>query len=409
VRILLLTQLFQPEPNFLKGLRFANELQRRRHRVQVLTGFPNYPDGRVYPAYARRFWQREILNGVEVLRVRHFMSHDRSGSMRALSYMSFALSAAALGVFGVRRPDVIHVYQGPATLMFTAAVLSAVRGGRIVLDIQDLWPESVVGSGMLLSSRIADLIDRFCSWTYRHATRIVVLSQGFKEQLVERGVPAAKVDVVYNWMDEATAGNDAVDAGPSLDESFKSGAFHIVYAGSLGPLQGLDTVIDAAVELKDILPRARFVLVGDGIAADALRARARELALPNVAFIARQPATVVSRILEQADTLLIHLKDSALSRAAIPQKTQVYLAAGRPIIIGVSGEAGALVERAGAGLRCEAGSPAALARAVVQMAGLDENTREEMGRRGRDFYRQHLSFERGCNDMDRIFHQAARE
>jgi putative colanic acid biosynthesis glycosyltransferase WcaI len=406
VRILLLTQLFQPEPNFLKGLGFARQLQQRGHAVQVLTGFPNYPGGRLYPGYAVRPVHREAQEGVEVIRVWHYMSHDRSGTRRALSYLSFALSAAIIGPAVVSRPDVIHVYQGPATLMIPAAVIAGTRGGRIVLDIQDLWPESVTDSGMLPSPMMTRLLTWFCRWTFERAASIVVLSQGFKDRLVELGVPPGKVEVVYNWCDEAPAGDASGDLEPDVAAALLPSHFHVVYAGSMGPLQGLDSVIDAASMLQTMLPRARFVFVGDGVDAGALQERARSLRLSNVVFVPRQGPATVARILARADSLLIHLKNDALSGGAIPQKTQASLAAGRPIIIGVAGEAGALVEAAGAGVRCRPGSPADIARAVADLAALPGSERAEMGRRGKEFYARHLSFAQGCDRMERIFQAA---
>lgn len=406
MRILLLTQLFQPEPNFLKGLGFARQLQARGHAVQVLTGFPNYPGGRLYPGYSVRALQRETQEGVEVIRVGHFVSHDRSGARRALSYISFALSAAILGPACVNRPDVIHVYQGPATLMIPAAVIASTRGGRIVLDIQDLWPESVTGSGMFRSSMLARLLARFCRWTYRRAASIVVLSQGFKNRLIDLGVSAGKIEVVYNWSDEDAMGDGGGDLDPDVAAALPQGHFHVMYAGSMGPLQGLNAVIDAAAILQTTLPRARVVFVGDGIHASALRERAQSLDLSNVVFVPRQTAATVARMLARADVLLIHLKDDALSRGAIPQKTQASLAAGRPIIIGVSGEAGTLVEKARAGVRCQPGSPADIARAVTSLASLPDTALAEMGRRGREYYQRHLSFAQGCDRMESVFQGA---
>jgi len=183
----------------------------------------------------------------------------------------------------------------------------------------------------------------------------------------------------------------------------------VVYAGSFGPLQNLDTVLDAAQLLSGTDSRARFVLVGDGIEAAALRARAASLALSNVAFVPRRPPGQIRQMYAHAQALLVHLKDHPLSVGAIPQKVQAYLAAGRPIVIGANGEAAALVETAGAGVTCRAGSPEDLARAVRRLECLSEQQRDEMGRRGAAYYRQHLSFAKGCNRMDSIFRMAVSE
>ena len=406
MRILLLTQLFEPEPNFLKGLRFAQFLQGRGHSVQVLTGFPNYPGGRFYPGHSPRLFHRERLGGVELLRVPHYPSHDRSAVRRIASYASFATAAILLGLPRVDRPDVIHVYQGPVTLMFAAAAIARRHGAGIVLDVQDLWPESVTGSGMLGSRALLPALEAFCRWTYRRANRIVVLSEAFKERLIELGVRPDKVDVVYNWCDETAASGAGDGSEPDLQPRLPVGTLNVVYAGSLGLLQDLHAVIDAAHILAASESRIRVVFVGDGTEAGALRQYAESLGLPNVVFVPRQPPHVVARILAGADALLVHLKDHPLSRGAIPQKVQAYLAAGRPIVIGADGEAAALVERAGAGVRCRPGDPADIARAIGQLLSRPEAEREAMGRSGADYYRQHLSFARGAEKMERVFQLA---
>ena len=147
MRILFLTQWFQPEPS-IKGLPFAKALRDRGHEVEVLTGFPNYPGGKVYPGYRVRLWQSEIMEGIRVHRVALYPSHDKSALRRMGNYLSFALTSATIGPFLVRRPDVVYVYN-LVTLGLTSRLLQLIYGCPVVYDIQDLWPDSVSGSGML--------------------------------------------------------------------------------------------------------------------------------------------------------------------------------------------------------------------------------------------------------------------
>ena len=249
MRILMLTQLFQPEPNHLKGLEFAKELTRRGHAVEVLTGFPNYPGGKLYPGYRMRWRLHERMDGIPVTRVPLYPSHNRSGLGRFLCYSSFALSAACCGVFRVPRPDVVHVYQGPATLAWPAILLRKRYGTPYVLDIQDLWPDSVAASAMMKSRGALRAISAWCRWTYRGAARIVVLSPGYKKALVERSVPPDRIDVVYNWCDERSLKRFDKPAAVS-DALGLSKGFNVVYAGNLGVLQGLESVIRAAALLE---------------------------------------------------------------------------------------------------------------------------------------------------------------
>ncbi len=398
MRILLLTQLFQPEPNHLKGLAFARELQRQGHKVEVLTGFPNYPGGKLYPGYRMCSLQRENIDGVDIVRIPSFLSHDRSGVRRLMSYVSFAISAACWGIFRVGRPDVVHVYQGAATLAFPAMVLRLLRKVPYVLDVQDLWPESVTGSGMLSFPFGERLLHWWCRLTYRFAARIVVLSPGYKNVIVGRGIPADKIDVVYNWCDESHL-QASSDAMATFLPYFGKEDFNVVYAGNMGKLQALDTVINAAEILKGDTPAIKFILVGDGVELASLKSTVSALKLPNICFVPRQAPEQVALFLKQADLLLVHLKDTPLCRVGIPQKTQAYLAMGKPILMAVKGDAAKLVIDANAGLTCEPEQPKAIADAIRAAIKMPADVRREMAERAQRFYEAELSFGVGSSRM----------
>ena len=149
MKILILSQWFDPEPDF-KGLLFARELVARGHEVEVLTGFPNYPGGKIYPGYRIRPWARERLDGIDVLRVALYPSHNNSGLHRIFNYVSFFISAAVFGTALIRKPDVMYVYHPPITVGFAATVIGFLRRAPFVYDIQDLWPDTVAASGELV-------------------------------------------------------------------------------------------------------------------------------------------------------------------------------------------------------------------------------------------------------------------
>jgi colanic acid biosynthesis glycosyl transferase WcaI len=398
MRILLLTQLFQPEPNHLKGLAFAQDLIKRGHEVEVLTGFPNYPGGRLYPGYRMQWLQRETIGGVNVVRIPSFLSHDRSGFRRLLSYISFALSATCWGIFKVRRPDVVHVYQGPATLALPAMALKWLRGVPYILDVQDLWPESVTDSGMFHCPFGKSLLNMWCRLTYRLATRIVVLSPGYKLAISNRGTPGSKIEVVYNWCDETQLRVSALHSEIHTHLLDKE-CFNVVYAGNMGKLQALDAVIRAAVILKDDVPRVQFVLVGDGLELISLKDMVSSLKLTNVRFVPRQAAEQMGAIFQQADLLLVHLGDTPLGRIGIPQKTQAYLASGKPILMAMKGDGAALVLKARAGLSCEPEQPESIAAAIRTVVNMSSDERSAMAERGRCFYESELSFTVGARKM----------
>ncbi len=195
MRILFLTQWFQPEA-FFKGLPFAKALRERGHEVEILTGFPNYPGGKVYPGYRVRLYQGEEMDGIKVHRVFLYPSHDTSALRRILNYLTFALSTFLLGPWLIRKPDVVYVYNlitlGPA-----AFLIRFLFGAKVVIDVQDLWPESVANSSMLNNKAALGVLNRLCNRVYRGADQVTVLSPGFKKELIRRGVAGERIEVIY--------------------------------------------------------------------------------------------------------------------------------------------------------------------------------------------------------------------
>lgn len=389
-KIVLLTQWFDPEPTF-KGLAFARELIRKGFEVEVVTGFPNYPGGKLYDGYQLRLIQREVIDGVRITRLPLFPSHDGSAMKRIANYASFAVSSLFYGVFMLRRPDVIYAYHPPLTVGVTASLLRLIRRIPVVYDIQDMWPDTLRATGMLNNERILAIISRVCDWVYRHVDRVVVLSPGFKRLLLERGVPERKLDVIYNWCDEAALN---ADQAASLNTSGND-QFRIVFAGNMGKAQALATVIEAAELLVKERPEVCFVLVGSGVEVDALKQMVSTKGLGNVVFVPRVPMSEVGAVLASADALLVHLKDDPLFAITIPSKTQAYMAIGKPLLMAVRGDAAEIVERAACGVTAVPESARSLVDAAVRLAGMSAEERVEMGRRSRSFYEKELSLTEG--------------
>lgn len=401
MKILLLTQWFDPEPCF-KGLAFARQLARRGDTVEILTGFPNYPEGRVYPGYRIRPWQVERVEGFRVCRVALYPSHDRSALRRSLNYLSFALTSALLGPFLVHRPDVIYVYHPPGTIGLPALFLRWWFSAPIVYDVQDLWPDSIAATGMLSRPLVLSWLDRFCRSVYRRADKIVVLSPGFRDALRARGIPEERISVIHNWApDQVVAATQ--NSGPSHGSNEE---FRVVFAGTMGAAQALDAVLDAAAICLVSMPQVRFILVGDGTDRNRLGSRALDLHLSNVSFVPWQPLAAMGSVFAEADALLVHLKDDPLFRITIPSKTQACLAAGRPILMAVRGDAADLIARAGAGVLAQPEDPGSIAEAIRKLASLSQEEREEMGRNGRSFYDRELAVGVGVERFRELFREA---
>ena len=410
MRILILTQFFDPEPAAIPGMPLASWLRERGHQVEVVTGFPNYPGGHFYPGYEPALWRREDVDGVRINRVPLYPSHDRSGTRRTANYLSFAVSASTLGSALTRRADVAYVYHPPGTVGLPALIWKFARGIPFVYHIQDLWPESVVESGMVGGKRtqraISWALSRWCQLVYREAERIAVLSPGFKRILIERGVPGDKIEVVRNWVDES------VFMPMPRDETLARqlglyGRFNLVYSGNLGYFQGLDCAIRAATRLRH-LDRFQLVFIGSGQAEDSLRAQANRLSLSNVRFLGRRPYAEMGRLNALADALLISLEDRPFFSATIPLKTQVALACGRPVLSSLRGDAADLINVAKAGFTCAPGDDVELAQSVERLYRLPQSVRDSLGEHGRQFYMRELSFDSGAQRLATMLMRAAR-
>jgi glycosyltransferase involved in cell wall biosynthesis len=402
VRILIISQWCTPEPD-LKAVPFARELMRSGHKVEVLTGFPNYPGGNVYSGYKIRPWLREVIDGVPVVRVALYPSHDGSGVRRALNYLSYAVSAACFGPFLTFRPDVVYAYHPPPTVALPAWVYRRVFGSPVVYDIQDFWPDTLEATGMIRNRRVLDGIGFFSNIIYRGADRLVVLSPGFRRLLAQRHIRSDGIEVIYNWCDDRAIARCEPDAGLAREWGMDTG-FNLVFAGNMGPAQDLDTVLNAAaVLLKRGESRIRFVMIGGGVDTERLRARVSGEKLTNVVFVPRQPQSVIARFLALADALLVHLKDDPLFAITIPSKTQAYLAVGKPVLMAVRGDAADLVRRAEAGVTCEPGNPEALADAASAMAALSPESLVKTGANAARFYREELSLAVGASRFEELF------
>ena len=263
----------------------------------------------------------------------------------------------------------------------------------------------MVGRGVMRDV-IGGVLDRFCRIFYRSAAAITVLSPGFKELLTQRGVPAEKVRVIYNWTD------DEVFVPTPPDESLRTefalrGRFVVLYAGNLGAFQGLETVIRAAALLRDE-PKIHFAFAGAGQCEAQMRALAAEFQLANVSFIPSRPFRSMPQVNALADVLLVHLKDLPFFTSTIPSKTQVSLASGKPILMAVRGDAAKVILEARAGLAAEPGNEVAIAEAVLKLYRMKPSERDEMGERGRDFYLKNMSLEVGGKAMEELFAQVMR-
>lgn len=397
MRILILTQFFTPEPD-LKCMPLAKAFFSKGYEVEVLTGYPNYPEGKLYSGYKMSFVFTEYIEGIRVNRVPLFVNHSSSATKRVLNYLSFALSASFLGVFRINKPDVIYVYHAPATIAIPAILFKFIFRSKIFYDINDFWPDTLESSGMVKNKFILNLVGFYCKFSYFFFDHINVVSKGFKQKLLKLGVPEKKISVVYNW--SLPIKSETSDLFNKYDSIFKNN-FTIIYAGNIGKAQSLDVIINAALELKkNGINSIKFFLLGDGIEKNNIQEQIVFLQLQDVVILTGQMSAIyVGKFLESANALLLHLKKDALFEITIPSKLGAYLNIGKPILCGVSGETAELVIEADSGICFEPDNHIDLLNKISRILELDLRKQINMGSNGNEFYHRNLSFKIGSEKI----------
>lgn len=386
-----------------------DSLAARGHAVEVVTGFPNYPQGRLYDGYRSRLRQVEDQGGVRVVRTPLLPSHDTSGLHRTANYLSFALSSSTIGLASTGRPDVAYVYHPPITAAWGARLLHRLRGVPFVLHVQDLWPDAVTSSGMLgdqsapgfAARRLAAMVAR----TYRSAAHLAVISEGFASLLAARGVPERKITVIRNWSPVVPTDSGVLE--PGVREALgPPGARILLFAGNIGPFQNLDAVLRQVAALP-AGSRLHLAIMGDGISRPALESLAASLGTTRVTFLDPCEPSAALRFQLAADALLVPLGAGGFLGATIPSKLATALALGRPVLVAAEGDAVDLVDAAGAGLTCAPGEQA-LAGALARLEGLEDGALAAMGESGRRYYADQLDLENAVGRFEQVFDAVAR-
>lgn len=375
MKIGIVSQYYPPEPANIPA-QLAEGLRDRGHDVRVITGYPNYPEGKLYPSFKRR--KREIRGGIRVRRIPLFIDHSQSALKRMLNYVSFGFSVAAHRRL-LADCDIIYVYATQPTPAL------GLMGLPYVLHVQDLWPDTIVGSGM--TGRAGRVIERALTpWLrrlYQRARAVIGISPTMTGTLVRRGAPADRAHFVYNWANEGVT--------PTGENLLPRRG--IVYAGNLGEMQALDTVVEAAR-----ISGEHVYLVGAG----TQEAHLREIAPENVTFVGRVQPEQMGDVNAQSDFQVVSLRDLPLFRFTIPSKTQNALAAGIPVIAAVPGDVAHIITENGLGFAVPPEDPEALAEAFQAAAALSDEERAAMGVRARQYYEANMSLQAGIDQIETI-------
>ena len=392
MKILYVSQYFPPEMGAPAAR--AAELSRHwaaaAHDVTVLTGFPNHPTGVVPPEYRsklRRLVVREKTGGVNVVRTWLVPFPNRKTHERMLNYSSFCASAATTGLF-LSRPDVVIATSPQLLVALSGWWLARCKRVPFVFEVRDLWPESLAAVGMgNANSLLHRTLATIAGFLYRRSDRIVVVTPAFEDYLVEHWrVPRKKISVIENGVETKLFAPDLFTGGAETAlrrELRAEGKFIVSYIGTMGMAHGLETILAAAAQLQNTDPEIVFLMLGEGAEKERIAALARERGLTNLRFVDQQPREKIPAYICASDVCLVLLKKTELFKTVIPTKMLEFMSCARPVILGVDGQARAILEEARAGLVIEPESAAALVNAIRYLAA-NRDAARQFGENGRE-------------------------
>lgn len=385
MRILYLSQYFPPEVGATqtRAYEMACGLVQAGHQVTMIAELPNHPQGIIPPEYRGKIYERNDMDGIDVLRVWVKTSPVKTFYSRMAFYLSYMLMAVVAGLLLARgKYDLIYATSPPLFVGAAALILSAIRRIPLVFEVRDLWPESAIALGELRNPRAISWATRLEEACYHHARQIVVTTYEMVDYLSQRGLSTGKISVIRNG-----ANTDLFQFDPDARRRMRhelqlQDKFVVVYAGLLGVAQGLHAVLEAAHDLMHQAANVQFLLIGDGPVKAKLQEQAQDLKLTNTIFLPAQPRETIPGYLSAGDAALIPLTRRRLI-GALPSKMFDAMACQRPVILSADGEACQILQEAEAGLVIPPEDPTALAEAILYLHNNPEFC-ISCGQRGRE-------------------------
>lgn len=389
MKILVVSQYFWPESFIINDI--VRTLDEQGHEVVVATGKPNYPDGKIFDGYSAKGTQHDCYLGkIDVLRVPLWPRGEGGAKNLTLNYLSFVVAGLLFLPWMLRKRefDAILVFAPSPILQAIPAIpLKWLKKAKLALWVQDLWPDSLSATGFIHNRHLLRWVGKTVKAIYRHCDTLLVQSHAFVEPVAQYAA-CEKIQYYPNSMDARKAPSRFV-VPPELDAVLKQ-YFCVVFTGNLGTAQALDTLVEAAQQLRDDA-QIRIVLVGSGSRLDWLKSQKLALELDNLVLPGRFPMEAMNAIFERSSALLVSLTDEEVFTRTIPSKIQAYLAAGRPIIASMNGEGARVIDEARAGLTSPAEQVSSLVANIRRLKAMGTQERDAMGEAGRAYF--HANFE----------------
>lgn len=368
MRILFFSDNFPPESNALTARLYEHAMYwiKAGHEVTVVTCAPNFPEGKLMAGYKNRWHQVENVDGIRVVRVKSYMSANKGFLKRMLDFMSFMVTGAFFGMFE-RKPDVVVATTPQFFCALGGMVVALLRRKPFVLEVRDLWPDSIVAVGAMRRNLLIRFLERMERFLYRRADAIVAVTQGVRRGIINKGIDAQKVHLVINGVD--LTNYRPLEPDQKLLANYGlAGKFVVGYLGTHGLAYALDEVLDTA-KLLEARNDIAFFFAGSGIKREAIELRARAMNLTNVKMIPRQPKEMMPSLWGICDAALIPLRANEFFSLTLPAKMFEAMGVGVPLLFcGPHGEAEEIIKETGTGICLTPEDPQALAGAICQLA-----------------------------------------
>jgi colanic acid biosynthesis glycosyl transferase WcaI len=403
LRILFLSMYFAPDTaaNAVIMTELVEELSELGHEITVVSAFPHYGTNKIWDEYKGKLFQSGRYGRARVFRTYLYVPKDKTGfAGRVLNYLSFNLFSTLLGLFSGKY-DVIFAPSPPLTIGLSAWLISRLKRVPYVYNVQDIYPDIAVRLGILTNQKAIKAFQLLEKFVYKRAAAISVLSSGFQQNLLRKGVEPGKLAVIPNFVDVDFVRPLPKDNPFSCQQGLHN-KFTVMYAGNVGLSQGLETVLEAADQLRD-LGNLVFLVVGNGAAKEALERQAGEMGLPNISFLPFQPRECLPEMYASADVSLVIIREG-VANESVPSKTYTILASGRPVIAAIDpgSETWNLIEEAGCGICIRPEDPTALAWAVRELYN-DAAARARYGENGRCFVVKNYTRQKIAHQYHRLF------
>jgi glycosyltransferase involved in cell wall biosynthesis len=388
LRVLIVSQHFYPENFRINSV--AASLVNHGFKVDVLTGMPNYPSGKCFVGYESSWLTRDSYLGVQMLRVPIIFRGNSSNVRLIFNYLSFVVSASLFGLFFLRKKyDLVFCYATSPILQAIPAILFAKKNSApFVLNVQDLWPESISATGRIHSSSIIWCLTKLVAWIYRQSNLILTQSNEFHLP-IKKIAPVAKIIFWPNSVDPSFYESELNKMPESLDNAYGANYFTVTFAGNIGSAQSIETIVEASNLLK-AEGKIRIILLGDGSKRLwALKEKSKKN-LTNLFIPGPFPEKMMPIIYSKSSCLLVTLTDRYIFSLTIPNKIQGYLALGRPIIGSINGAGAEVIKEANAGMVCPAEDSIMLAEKILEMSKLSQEELNTYGKNGRDYFMFHF-------------------